>query len=549
VVAWFALQAARLAWFKGYSLDEMTYAHASWAIAQGQVPFRDFFAHHTPLLLQLGAPAFLLVGDDAAALRLLRLGMLASVGGACVASAVLLRAWGWGALLAVGFLVSTPLYAVLGTEFRPDGLAFSLWLAAVALLGAERWRPFPRALVAGALTIVAVWASEKVLVYGAGFAVALVVDLVRPRRERYLLADPWGFVIGAALALVPIVASLVATGSSMDFARNFLSASLLHERHHPGIPWSTYLGPFVRDSARLLPLALVGVVAALRGEPRRLAGGGLLAAGLALSLTSFLVQRAAYPYSLIPFAGLLALFAAHGTWTLAAGAVRLRQRPLRAVAIAALVAYLLPWWTAAQGELSLQQGRTRAHQERVLQLLDRLLEREDPVYDNAGAAIGRPHVRYEYFTNHTLRTRYGERLAREVPRSIEAAGCTAWMRERRTAGLPAELQEYLEVHFQPYSGDLYLWGSRYDPRPLGSVEASFLAVRPGRYFVHPPEVLQEGVLEVGGRPVETREFTLEGGRHQVRYAGRPRPFFLLWLPRDGKRWRPQPGRATYTRLF
>jgi hypothetical protein len=31
-----------------FGTDEFNYAHAAWAIAQGQQPYRDFFLHHFP---------------------------------------------------------------------------------------------------------------------------------------------------------------------------------------------------------------------------------------------------------------------------------------------------------------------------------------------------------------------------------------------------------------------------------------------------------------------------------------------------------------------
>lgn len=44
--------------------DEVEHLHAAWAIAQGQVPYRDFFQNHTPLLYYLLAPVFALMGED-----------------------------------------------------------------------------------------------------------------------------------------------------------------------------------------------------------------------------------------------------------------------------------------------------------------------------------------------------------------------------------------------------------------------------------------------------------------------------------------------------
>jgi len=44
--------------------DETEHLHAAWAIAHGQVPYRDFWQLHPPLLYYLMAPIFSLMGED-----------------------------------------------------------------------------------------------------------------------------------------------------------------------------------------------------------------------------------------------------------------------------------------------------------------------------------------------------------------------------------------------------------------------------------------------------------------------------------------------------
>ncbi|HWQ27408.1 MAG TPA: hypothetical protein VNN12_00100, partial [Dehalococcoidia bacterium] len=53
-----ALFLFRLASFSSrwFNPDELEHVHASWCIAKGMVPYRDFFEHHTPWLWYLLAP-------------------------------------------------------------------------------------------------------------------------------------------------------------------------------------------------------------------------------------------------------------------------------------------------------------------------------------------------------------------------------------------------------------------------------------------------------------------------------------------------------------
>ena len=49
------------AWFlvhRRFDIDELEHAHAAWCVAQGLIPYRDFFEHHPPALYLLSAPFF-----------------------------------------------------------------------------------------------------------------------------------------------------------------------------------------------------------------------------------------------------------------------------------------------------------------------------------------------------------------------------------------------------------------------------------------------------------------------------------------------------------
>jgi hypothetical protein len=48
----------------GLAEDETEHLHAAWAVAHGQVPYRDFWQPHTPLFYYLMAPVFALLGED-----------------------------------------------------------------------------------------------------------------------------------------------------------------------------------------------------------------------------------------------------------------------------------------------------------------------------------------------------------------------------------------------------------------------------------------------------------------------------------------------------
>ena len=56
-------QTVLLSMSKVFAIDEFSYAHAAWLVSKGQVPWRDFFEMHVPLVYQLLSMVFVL-GDD-----------------------------------------------------------------------------------------------------------------------------------------------------------------------------------------------------------------------------------------------------------------------------------------------------------------------------------------------------------------------------------------------------------------------------------------------------------------------------------------------------
>ncbi|MFP2913098.1 hypothetical protein ACLESD_50460, partial [Pyxidicoccus sp. 3LFB2] len=130
-LAGFGVQALRLALHKAFSIDEFQYAHAAWLVSRGQVPYRDFFEVHLPLVYQVLAPLFLVLGDDPLNVLALRASMLVPLAGACAAVAVLNRREGRAAvLLAPVLLLALPPFVRFATEVRPDALAIALFLGA-----------------------------------------------------------------------------------------------------------------------------------------------------------------------------------------------------------------------------------------------------------------------------------------------------------------------------------------------------------------------------------------------------------------------------------
>src|SRR5262249_28345887 len=149
---------ALLAWTTGlfetaFDYDEVMQAHSIWLIAQGLVPFRDFFECHPPFAWYPFVPALAVLPDGPEMLFGLR--GLSALGNVAWIAAMLwaaraarpsLRAeW----LVAAGAIAAShPMAVYVGSQFRPDAW---VWAAAFAALArAIRMRPgFRRAAELG----------------------------------------------------------------------------------------------------------------------------------------------------------------------------------------------------------------------------------------------------------------------------------------------------------------------------------------------------------------------------------------------------------------
>src|SRR5688572_6087265 len=177
VAAWMVVRIPLLL-VRRFNPDEFEHLHAAWAMAQGQVPYRDFFQHHPPLLYVALAPVLAVLRPELSHER-----ALAAILGArglmwIVTAGILWLTFRLGAMcggrvtgaLAATLVTHVVMFQTKSLETRPDVPALLLVLAA-ACAWAE-WRP-PRALARGAMGGLAlgtaVMLTQKILLLVPGF--------------------------------------------------------------------------------------------------------------------------------------------------------------------------------------------------------------------------------------------------------------------------------------------------------------------------------------------------------------------------------------------
>lgn len=549
-------QTVLLSMSKVFAIDELTYAHAAWLVSQGQLPWRDFFEIHVPLFYQLFSLVFTLGGDDPTLVTSMRWLMLGPV------FLTLWAMWRVNRVDLKALALAGPILALLiadhvirWVEIRPDVLAFALVLTATALPYAKHPGPKTRAILAGLVFALACWTTQKVYYYGSVFLAAWIADMLLWRKTRqnsadYILGQPIWFAVGAVIVGLCAAGYLTVTATWADWWKYTIAWGAQHQNTYPGFSWHDHSYRLIQDYWWIFVFTIIGLMATIRKLARDSDSNSTdqLLVGLLLStFLSVAIQQAAFAYSYIPFVNMCCIFAARGIMEVWQQSKTASKHGRVSPIFVALACFILIAFMAhrATTKLHKEATRTNEYQLSVLSDLDRLTDPGDTIYDNSGSFVARPHAYFMFYTDAGIRDFQTNKLNTEVPRDILATETVAELRDLRFNDLPSPLKQFLQLHFQPFSGDIRLWGSRFG----GNQPHTFTAVTKSMYFVEPASIASSGELKIDGKVVGDT-FELSRGNHKVEYSGTSRDFYILWMPRDGKRWRPQNTmRAKFSVLF
>jgi len=158
--------------------DETQHAHVVWALAHGQLQYRDFFDNHMPLFQMACIPLFRLLGEHSYILIELRFAMLPLYFAClwCVFTLAQLhfssRAAPWVCLCAAAL----PKFFYTSTEFRTDDLWAALWLLSLVVASTGKFT-LRRAFYFGTLLGLAFAVSLKTVLLAATIAISSAIAL------------------------------------------------------------------------------------------------------------------------------------------------------------------------------------------------------------------------------------------------------------------------------------------------------------------------------------------------------------------------------------
>lgn len=468
-----------LQWARAIVWDEVEFFRATKWVAEGRVPFRDFWEHHLPLQWYLFAPlAALFDGAGVApllAMRWVQLPLWIAVL-ACL-SAIAARA-GVSATLAPAVLAVSSVFLVeSAVEYRVDAPAAACYFGAL-LLAIARPRSARAWIAFGALMSAAVLSNMRLMPLVIVTALLMLAARFDERRWGWNSRALW---MGGGVAIAGAVFAAWAFGTgSFDELRAAMQQNVLFVRMtgEAGTLGPLLLQPFTRPDFGTIALMLGGV-AGLFFALREIRRPGILQLIALLAIASIVIvarQGVQYAYH---FQMTLLLLAVLTASVLRSERV---QRLSVVIAGAILLFNLVRLFPL---------GESMPYKDAVMKEADRRTLPNERVWDGAGYALRREPA-YRYWFLPALVRMLAERglvepydapqLAAAPPAAIvHSVRVSLWLRS-----FPAA-REYVTHHYIPLYRDLWIPGLNGVIRP--NQEATWVTPRAGRYRVYASELL------------------------------------------------------------
>jgi hypothetical protein len=248
--------------------DESQHLHAAWLVAQGRVPYADFWEHHMPLLYYALAPVTRWFAERPAVYFAGRAIMSVTAVGTLVVLHALGRHFGPG----VGAAAVTVLVVQLEVlqhiiEVRPDGPALLTWLATLLMLVQWReregaWRLWGAGLGLGLTATL----TPKAAFVGLGAAAVVLTGSAGPTLTLGRMVRQLGWLAaGCAVPMAALLGWLTYTGGTRalwGFWQDVIVTNLY-------FPDFVKQAPVGAESIGFVVLALAGIVVTLRRHGRR----------------------------------------------------------------------------------------------------------------------------------------------------------------------------------------------------------------------------------------------------------------------------------------
>jgi hypothetical protein len=473
-----ALRLIPLQWLHPLNWDELEFFRATSWIAEGRVPFRDFWEHHTPLAWFVFAPFTLLTKSPGVDAILLLRWVQVPV---WIATYWLLHVWMRSAGIdrfarwsATALAVSSSLFMIAAVEYRVEALGCALVMTGL-LLAQRTWYFF-----AGVAFCLAAFANLRL---GPVLVVAVLMILIT-RRLRSATIIAGGFAaLGACLSYFALTGSLDALYQNVwvdNLAEKFATPTIGSFVHRLLVPF----GVRIIGSDRLFEWAavdvggavvlLIGFVGLFVAWRRR--GDVLLLAIVQLANLAFIASmKFIYNYHLALAVVLMVPLIA----------VVLERVRYRGLIIAVLIAA-----GAVNAFASLFRGKEldRAYQDRIMREVHARTQPRDEVWSGITWALRREPAYRFWFLPELARQLVRQGLAPKYEvRNPPAAVVLDYNALLWLGNVQRELAPYFTSHYMPVWREL--WVPAMNARIASGEGTRWSVPRSGMYRVYASERL------------------------------------------------------------
>jgi hypothetical protein len=527
-----------------FTIDEYQWGHATWLVATGDVPYRDFYEHHFPLGYLLHS---IFLTDEAG----------------FVEKALLLRKIAFGYVLVASALVGAAAYvasrnvciALLLTcmplafgfslmsliEYRGDNWAAFCLLSCLALLEMNRsLRRRSVAIVSGILFGCAIFMTQKTLVLGGGAVILMVVlrilDATRIWRDPFeppLLYGAPAFCLAAATVALAVLGLGAYHGVLAQAWHICVVQAIEHAELYPPRSALWFIEPFLRET-RYTTLAIL--VCTFLYFRRGL--GGFWTLPLLITLLGSLSIEQAYPYNFVLLCLLMVICSVRGFC-----GVLQDIRPQRPVTRSLLpLLYLVPLGVLPS-QLGFLDGTTsNDYQLRLLETIERHTDDDDVVIDDAGGALFRPHRSYYWYHGKAHVKMFQDYFTKDFVGDLRSTRAIFWIRGLRSRQLPARVERYLLSHYVQFDGSLYVLGFVTEPTAADESRSRRVdIIREGEYHVSLDPGKDEGKalgrmmpwtedLLLNGEPITGETVRLERRSYTIRTGASSPGYRFSLLP-------------------
>lgn len=461
--------------------DEVEFYRATRWIAEGRLPFRDYWEHHMPLQWFLFAPVARVFGggagiDSVVALRwaqlILWIGILAQ-------TMQLAREQGisvWSRRAALAMLLTAPTFVRIAVQYRVDVVGNLAFLAGFGLIAGRA--PRARYITFGMFMSAAVLANMRLAPLTIAAGLVAFFWNGEERRWRLNIRASW-MVAGLVAVAGTFLAFLFVTGSWQAFMTDVVRFNPAFDALVPEQPGSFFRRLF--DPFTQLDItAIVFLFAAIAGAITTIRRPGPVQLTTLLAIAGLLVIAAiavhyAYHFHIIY---ILLIPAAAAGFDLLAKKWRL---VLPAIVLIALIIN------------ASQLSFTRIHyQERVMRDIEVHTRPGEAVFDGIGYALRRPSAyRYWFFPSAVLvMARAGKIEPYDLPQFLASppAAVVHSLRLHYWFLQHPRLGAYVLRHYLPIHRNLWLPGLTAAVGPHDR-RALWIVPKTGRYDVHASAIL------------------------------------------------------------